>query len=164
MIGHQGWLSFIGSKEEFLRWGTLTSPAYKAVRLELGTDPILAGSFLDILDVGRGLECTDERDTVYAFLGPPAAFKQRRLDVAPYQCHPRNLCNQMPTLANPAYEENTTTLDVCLRLAYVLIKEWGIGLGILNYVSPDKETTQTVILLYSGWSHRARTVQSIRRR
>jgi hypothetical protein len=117
-------------------------------RLELGADPTKAESFLDILEMGRGLECTDERDTVYAFLGHPAAFKKRHLDVAPYKWYPRNLYDQLPTLIDPDYDENTTTLDVYLRVAYVLIVEWKTGLDLLAYIS---HTDETIVDDYPSW-------------
>lgn len=107
-------------------------------RLELGADPAMAESFLEILEMARGLECTDARDTVYAFLGHPAAFKQQHLDVDPYKWYPRNLYNETPTIIHPDYDEGTTAQDVYLRLAYVLIVEWGMGLELLSHVIHDQ--------------------------
>ena len=57
---------------------------WSKIRIKSGPVPNITENFLDVLNLARGLNCTDTRDRVYAFLGHPAAFKQTLLDGTPY--------------------------------------------------------------------------------
>ncbi|KAF2850545.1 hypothetical protein T440DRAFT_508002 [Plenodomus tracheiphilus IPT5] len=110
------------------------------LRLEFGSDPSLAESFLDILGKARGLKCTDPRDSVYAFLGHPAAYKQHLADDAPYMWYPRNYYDGKRTIIHPEYREETTFFDVYRSIATTYIGSVGFGLDILLHVAHDKRT------------------------
>jgi hypothetical protein len=111
-------------------------------RIELGHDPTSAESFFDLLELARGLQCTDPRDAVYAFLGHPSAFKAGLHDVAPYKWYPRNFYDNFPTLIKPDYHETTSLADVYLRLSLVALRDPELGLNLLYHVSHDDDSVE----------------------
>jgi hypothetical protein len=111
-------------------------------RIELGNDPTVAQSFLEVLEFSRGLHCTDMRDTIYAFLGHPSAFKRQLLDVEPYMWYPRNFHQGKKTVIEPAYDNATSHLDVYGRVAYAAIHDWGLGFDVLCHVTHDETTIE----------------------
>lgn len=121
------------------------SSARGNLRLEFGSDPELAESFLDILTRARGLQCTDQRDSIYAFLGHPAAFKQQLLDASPYMWYPRNYYNNKKTLIQPDYSPKNTFLDLYRHVAITYLENPGFGLEVLHYVAHDEHTIEADI-------------------
>jgi hypothetical protein len=111
-------------------------------RLEFGSDPHLAEDFSDILASARGLQCTDARDSIYAFLGHPAAFKKQLLDSDPYMWYPRNFDENKPTIIEPDYSKTTSVMDVYFRLAFTMIEQHGLGMKLLQYIQHDEMTIQ----------------------
>jgi hypothetical protein len=109
-------------------------------RFELGNDPASAENFLEILELARGLLCTDARDAVYAFLGHPSAFKQHLLDVEPYMQYSDNFYQGKPTIIEPDYDEETGYLDVYLRVSYAALHNVELGLQLLSHVTHDEWT------------------------
>ena len=109
-------------------------------RIELGSDPVEAETFLDILSTTRGLKYTDDRDTIYAFLGHPSAFKQHRLDDSPYHWYPQNYYDSRTAILVPSYETFNTFSKTCTDLAISAIQNRGIGLEVLAHVAHDDTT------------------------
>jgi hypothetical protein len=109
-------------------------------RIELGSDPVEAETFFDILSTTRGLKYSDDRDTIYAFLGHPSAFKQHRLDDSPYRWYPQNYYNSKEPILIPSYDNSNTFLKTCTNLAISAIKNRGIGLEVLAHVAHDEQT------------------------
>ncbi|KAH9868810.1 hypothetical protein J1614_007884 [Plenodomus biglobosus] len=109
-------------------------------RLEIGSDQTLAESLLDILEKARGLECTDRRDSVYAFLGHPAAYKRHLTDDAPYIWYPRNYYDGKQTVIQPDYSVGNTFLDVYQDIATTYMRSGTFGLDTLFYVAHDERT------------------------
>ncbi|KAF5845495.1 hypothetical protein GGP41_003071 [Bipolaris sorokiniana] len=107
-------------------------------RLEFGSDPHLAEDLCDVLASARGLECTDPRDSVYAFLGHPSAFKQQLLDPEPYMWYPRNFYNNRPTVIQPDYNKDTTAMNVYFRFAFTMIEQHGLGMKLLRYIQHNE--------------------------
>ncbi|KAF3043794.1 hypothetical protein E8E12_010341 [Didymella heteroderae] len=119
-------------------------------RLELGSDPKEAETFFDILARARGLSCTDPRDTVYAFLGHPSAFKQRMLDIDPYHWYPRNYYEKRATIVIPDYRSSKSNshLDVYHQLAVAAIANVGLGPNVLSHVGHNEDTIEAK---YPSW-------------
>ncbi|UPX20635.1 uncharacterized protein EKO05_0010863 [Ascochyta rabiei] len=111
-----------------------------AHRIEIGSDPGSAENFFDVLKRARGLRCTDPRDTVYAFLGHPTAFKKHILDVDPYYHNPSNYYAGRSTIISPNYEKANTVSIVCTQLAINAIQHFEIGLEIFKHVAHNQET------------------------
>jgi hypothetical protein len=111
-------------------------------RIELGSDPQQAETFFDIMAQTRGLKCTDRRDSVYAFLGHPSAFKRHKLDVDPYYWYPRNYYASRPTIISPNYNKSVSYRGVYTELAINAIKTHGIGLQVLSHVCHNQETIE----------------------
>ncbi len=111
-------------------------------RIELGQDPQEAETFFDILNKSRGLECTDLRDSIYAFLGHPSAFKRHKLDVEPYMWYPRNYYQKRAAIVAPNYDNSNSFFDVCTQVAVNAIKERGIGLQVLFHVAHAKDSME----------------------
>lgn len=111
-----------------------------STRPELGSDPVLAENFFDLMEHARGLECTDARDSVYAFLGHPSAFKQHLLDAAPYEWYPWIFKKELPTIVQPDYSDDVTVTDVYFRSAWILIDDMNLGLEVLRHVAHDDDT------------------------
>src|SRR5690242_3272894 len=109
-------------------------------RLELGSDPNEAETFLDILGRARGLHCTDPRDSVYAFLGHPSAFKRQMLDIEPYHWYPRNYYSSRTTIVAPDYRESVTYLGLYQKLAIAAIADIKLGLNVLAHVGHTEDT------------------------
>jgi hypothetical protein len=67
-------------------------------------------TFLEILEGGSGLACTDPRDAIYAFLGHPSAFvpglPQLRATVVPYS----SSLSSAKTMIDPDYTKDLATL------------------------------------------------------
>lgn len=112
-------------------------------RLELGSDPKEAETFLDLLRKTRGLSLTDKRDSIYAFLGHPSAFKRQLLDVEPYHWYPRNYYYGRTTLITPDYDDSNTYLQVCRQLAIAAIRDVGLGLNVLSHVAHYDDTIES---------------------
>ncbi|KAJ4983509.1 heterokaryon incompatibility protein [Stagonosporopsis vannaccii] len=117
-------------------------------RLELGSDPKEAETFLDILGRARGLSCTDPRDSVYAFLGHPSAFKRQMLDIEPYHWYPRNYYCGRKTIVAPNYRKSNTYLKLYQELAIAAITDVNLGLNLLSHVS---HTEDTISSDYPSW-------------
>ncbi|KAH6611866.1 heterokaryon incompatibility protein-domain-containing protein [Boeremia exigua] len=117
-------------------------------RLELGSDPKEAETFFDILSRARGLNCTDRRDSVYAFLGHPSAFKQQRLDVEPYKWYPRNYYYSRATIVAPNYKNSNTYLRLYHQLAIAAIDNFDLGLDVIAHVAHTWESIQSD---YPSW-------------
>lgn len=113
------------------------------VRLELGSDPKEAETFFDVLAKARGLKCTDPRDSVYAFLGHPSAFKRRRLDADPYLWYPTNYYHNRTTMVSPNYRKSNSFLQVYCELAITAIGNADLGLSVLAHVAHDQDTIET---------------------
>ncbi|EOA83728.1 uncharacterized protein SETTUDRAFT_32764 [Exserohilum turcica Et28A] len=111
-------------------------------RLEFGNDPDLAEDICDILGWARGLQCTDPKDAVYAFLGHPTAFKRQLLDSEPYLWYPRNFHSQKPTIIKPDYSKATTVTDVYYQVARTMIEKYGLGMKVLRHIQQDDITIQ----------------------
>ncbi|OAL47856.1 hypothetical protein IQ07DRAFT_633530 [Pyrenochaeta sp. DS3sAY3a] len=107
-------------------------------RFELGSDPDMAETFLDILESARGLGCTDRRDGIYAFLGHPAAFKQHPLDGAPYQWYPQNYYDTREPIIQPNYQESNSWEKLYVDFAATMIEDRGLGLQLLRHVAHDE--------------------------
>lgn len=112
-------------------------------RLELGSHPKEAETFLDILAKTRGLSCTDARDSVYAFLGHPSAFKRQRLDISPYEWYPTNYYQHRSTIVTPNYKSSNTFLRTYTELAIAAIRDVGLGLNVLSHITHDEVTIET---------------------
>ncbi len=113
------------------------------IALDLGKDPFLAETFLDILELGKGLQSTDPKDKIYAFLGHPSAFKRHLLDVDPYSWYSRNYYyKDRSTIIQPDYEKDTSVFDVYFRLAHNAVQDLGLGTELLCYVAHDEETIE----------------------
>lgn len=125
--------------QDTTRWGH---------RLEYGSDPSLAESFLGVLERARGLQCTDPRDGIYAFLGHPAAFKQFLLDDEPFMWYPRNYNSGKQTFIKPDYTRANTLAQLYLDVALTAIRKLPDGLEILSYVAHIKETLDEQ---FSSW-------------
>jgi hypothetical protein len=104
-------------------------------RIELGSDPKEAETLFDILDGARGLSCTDPRDTIYAFLGHPSAFKQHILDVSPYYYYTKNYYTGKPAIISPNYDKSNTFPILCTELAISAVRDFEIGLQVLSHVT-----------------------------
>lgn len=111
-------------------------------RLAFGSDPHLAEDLCDILASARGLQCTDPRDSVYAFLGHPSAFKQQLLDSEPYMWYPRSIYNNKPTVVQPDYSDDTSAMDVYFQLAFQMIEKYGLGLKLLRHTEHDEASIE----------------------
>jgi hypothetical protein len=109
-------------------------------RLEYGSDPNLAESFLDVLEKARGLQCTDPRDGIYAFLGHPAALKQSLLDDKPFMWYPRNYNNGKPLFVVPDYSRANTLARLYVDVAVEATKKPPNSVTVLCYVAHIKET------------------------
>jgi hypothetical protein len=109
-------------------------------RLEFGSDPNLAESFLDVLERARGLQCTDPRDGIYAFLGHPAALKQSLLDDKPFMWYPRNYNNGKPLFVVPDYSRANTLARLYVDVAIEATKKPPNSVTVLCYVAHIKET------------------------
>ncbi|KAJ6195223.1 hypothetical protein J3E72DRAFT_271480 [Bipolaris maydis] len=107
-------------------------------RLAFGSDPRLAEDLCDILASARGLQCTDPRDSVYAFLGHPSAFKQQLLDPEPYMWYPRSIYNNKQTVVKPNYSDDTSAMDVYRQFAFQMIEKYELGLKLLRHVQHDE--------------------------
>ncbi|KAJ8111566.1 hypothetical protein OPT61_g5870 [Boeremia exigua] len=118
---------FLGQRYSQAAWGDS--------RIDLGSSPLEAETFLDILSATRGLRCTDRRDTIYAFLGHPSAFKQHRLDAKPYLSYPQNYYDSTPPIIKPDYDRSMTFLRACTELAINAIKDRGLGIQVLQHIS-----------------------------
>lgn len=118
------------------------------MRLELGSDPKEAETFLDILGRARGLNCTDPRDSVYAFLGHPSAFKRQMLDIEPYHWYPRNYYSGRTTIVAPDYRKSVTYLGLYQKLAIAAIADVNLGLNVLAHVG---HTGDTINSDYPSW-------------
>ena len=114
--------------------------AWSNVRIELGEDPKEAETFFDILRSVRGLECTEPKDMIYAFLGHPSAFKRQLLDVDPYYWYPTNYYNQRSTLISPNYDGSYKFPELCTDLAIAAIGDSDIGLDMLSHVAHSENT------------------------
>lgn len=122
-------------------------------RLELGSDPKEAETFFDILARARGLSCTDPRDTVYAFLGHPSAFKKQMLDIDPYHWYPRNYYEKRSTIVAPDYRDTKSNshLKVYHHLACAAIGKDGFGPNVLSHVGHNGATIEAE---YPSWMPR----------
>ncbi|KAJ5024565.1 hypothetical protein PSV08DRAFT_372838 [Bipolaris maydis] len=113
-------------------------------RLEFGSDPHLAEDLCDVLASARGLDCTDARDSVYAFLGHPSAFKKQLLDSEPYMWYPQNFYNNRPTVIKPDYSNETTAEAVYFRFAFTMIEQHGLGMKLLRYIQHNEKSIEDV--------------------
>lgn len=127
-------------------------------RPELGSDPALAESFLDILALARSLQCTDARDSVYGFLGHPSAFKKHLLDSAPYIWYPRSY-NKISTVLLPDYSIDTSVLDVYFRLAFIVIDDMDLGHRVLDHVGHDEDSIEDA---FPSWVPRWNVDEAVR--
>jgi hypothetical protein len=103
-------------------------------RHRLASDPQSAESFLEILELARGLQCSDPRDTVYAFLGHPSAFKQYPLDPLPYLDYATNFTHRRPSIILPDYSPGFSVSDLFTNLALTVVQR-DEGVELLHYVS-----------------------------
>lgn len=114
--------------------------AWSNVRIELGEDEQEAENFFDILRSARGLQCTEQKDLIYAFLGHPSAFKQQLRDVKPYFWYPTNYYEQRRTIIAPNYSTSYTFQELCRDLAFAAIQEFNIGLNVLASITHNGGT------------------------
>ncbi|KAF2464484.1 HET-domain-containing protein [Lindgomyces ingoldianus] len=91
--------------------------------------------FLSVLAGARGVQCTDERDYVYAFLGHPSAFQTKPGDADPYLDYKANYTK--PTIVQPNYAKAAE--EVYMEVAQKLIHHMG-NLDVLCYVNHTQET------------------------
>lgn len=109
-------------------------------RIKLGSGAREAETYLDLLSKTRGLRCTDQRDSIYAFLGHPSAFKKHKFDDGPYQSYPDNFYDNRPPIIRPNYDISATFLRACTDLAINLVNDQGLGLQLLAHVAHDERT------------------------
>ncbi len=132
------------SHEIDLRMPSLASQFTTAIwgsnRIELGSDPAHAETFLEVLELSRGLQCTDKRDCIYAILAHPSAFKHSLLDGTPYSWYPRIYYEKRQAIVQPDYSPTTTLLDVCLNVVVRYIETLNLGLDLLSYVAHSDNT------------------------
>ncbi|KAH6611867.1 heterokaryon incompatibility protein-domain-containing protein [Boeremia exigua] len=109
-------------------------------RIELESSPEEAENFLDILSQTRGLECTDERDSIFAFLGHPSAFKQHRFDADPYRSYSQNYYDGRLPIIQPNYDKSATFHHACINLAINAVKDRDLGLQLLTHIAHNENT------------------------
>ncbi|KAF2797107.1 hypothetical protein K505DRAFT_322820 [Melanomma pulvis-pyrius CBS 109.77] len=111
------------------------NPQYVATEYWLSTrtpDDIVHLSFLEVLERTREVNCTDQRDYVYAFLGHPSAFEAYPGDPTPYVDYRSNyFTSDRKSIIEPNYEKSTA--DVYTELARALMLHYG-DLSVLSCV------------------------------
>ncbi|KAF1922416.1 uncharacterized protein M421DRAFT_426919 [Didymella exigua CBS 183.55] len=122
--------------------------AWSNIRIELGEDAQEAETFFDILRSARGLQCTERKDLIYAFLGHPSAFKRQLCDVDPYFWYPTNYYQNRRTIIAPNYSTSYRFPELCKDLAFAAIKEFNIGLNVLASIAHSE---RTIDLKVASW-------------
>jgi hypothetical protein len=93
-------------------------------------------TFLEILEGGSGLACSDPRDAIYAFLGHPSAFvpgsSQLRGTVVPHY----SSISSSKTMIDPDYTKDLATLYY--DTVVVLLRNADLGPGLLLYVGHNE--------------------------
>lgn len=112
--------------------------AWSNERIELGEDPREAESFFDVLRTVQGLQCTEDKDMIYAFLGHPSSFKRQLLDVDPYFWYPRNYYEKRRTIVAPNYKKSYKFSQLCVDLAVTAVRDYDFGLQLLANISHDE--------------------------
>jgi hypothetical protein len=107
------------------------------------TSRSLSDMFLEILDRARGLQCSDARDRIYAFLGHPAAFS---LEAKADNLHsqPRSLVDTLATDYHPSY----THRQLYIEFAATMIHDFDAGFDILNRIFHNAQTLEE---RYPSW-------------
>jgi hypothetical protein len=111
--------------------------AWGCERIELGEDP---ETFFDFLRSTRGLECTEPKDMVYAFLGHPSAFKRRLSDDDPCFWYPFNYYWERQTIISPNYDKSYKFTTLCKDLAIAAVQDRDLGLQLLSCIAHDNGT------------------------
>ena len=122
--------------------------AWSNIRIELGEDPREAETFFDILRSVRGLQCTERKDMIYAFLGHPSAFKRQLLDVDPYYWYPTNYYDKRRTIVSPNYDKSYKFPELCTDLAITAIRDHDFGFNVLSSIAQDHIT---IDMKFSSW-------------
>ncbi|KAF2797108.1 HET-domain-containing protein [Melanomma pulvis-pyrius CBS 109.77] len=112
------------------------------MRLEYGSDPKMAETFLQVLERARTLECTEPRDAIYAFLGHPSAFKSQLLDDGPYLWYTSNFLSGATTLIEPDYSADNTVGNLYFELAITAIYKLEIGPELFSHIIHDEKTIE----------------------
>jgi hypothetical protein len=106
-------------------------------RNEVVEDP---ETFFDFLRSTRGLQCTEPKDMIYAFLGHPCAFKRQFIDDDPSCWYPFNYYWGRPTIISPNYDKSYKFTTLCIDLAIAAVQDRDLGLQLLSCIAHDKET------------------------
>lgn len=116
-------------------------------------DSIAHLSFLEVLGHARTVECTDDRDYVYAFLGHPSAFESHPGDLTPYADYESNFAtgSDGKLIVDPDYSKSAE--EVYTELAKNLLIRSN-QLTTLSYVAHSSETLQDQ---YASWAPRWNT-------
>jgi hypothetical protein len=122
--------------------------AWSNVRIELGEDAQEAETFFDILRSARGLHCTERKDSIYAFLGHPSAFKRQLCDVDPYFWYPTNYYEKRRAIITPNYSASYRFPELCRDLAFAAVEEFNIGLHVLASIAHNEITLNPKV---SSW-------------
>jgi hypothetical protein len=113
-------------------------------------DGIAHLSFLEVLQKARSVECSDDRDYVYAFLGHPSAFESQPGDLIPYVDYESNFTtdSDRKLIIDPDYRKPPE--EVYTELAKNLLIRSN-ELTTLSYVAHSEETLQD---RYASWAPR----------
>ncbi|OSS47397.1 hypothetical protein B5807_07385 [Epicoccum nigrum] len=106
-------------------------------RNEVVEDP---DTFFDFLRSTRGLQCTEPKDMIYAFLGHPSAFKRQLTDDDPSCWYPFNYYWGRPTIISPNYDKSYKFTTLCIDLAIAAVQDRDLGLQLLSCIAHDNET------------------------
>ena len=110
-------------------------------------NPKIRRSFLSVIASGRGVQCTDEKDYIYAFLGHPSAFERFPGDIMPYLDFEANFTQNRPTIVRPDYSKSVAEINMDFACNY--IRHTGTLLT-LSYISHDNE----IQLDHPSWAPR----------
>jgi hypothetical protein len=110
-------------------------------------DPSCEEDFLQMLDWAHGLECTNPKDAVYAFLGHPSALKKHRLDSDPYITYTTTF-RERTALIQPNYDERFELKELYRQVAYTALQTWDFGPELFRYVKHNEETIEEE---YPSW-------------
>ena len=106
-------------------------------RNEVVEDP---ETFFSFLRSTRGLQCTEPKDMIYAFLGHPCAFKRPLTDDDPSCWYPFNYYWGRPTIISPNYDRKYLFQTLCIDLAIAAVQDRDMGLQLLSCIAHDNET------------------------
>ncbi|KAF2714056.1 HET-domain-containing protein [Pleomassaria siparia CBS 279.74] len=96
-------------------------------------------SFLDILNNGRGLKCTDPRDAIYAFLGHPAAFTTGPFRFDDTVAYSTGYLDRT-TIIYPNYDKDIATLYY--DISVVFSQHLSLGPKLFLYVAHDETSIE----------------------